>query len=177
MSANRPTSRKQRIALTGFMGVGKTSVARHLANRLGFRRLDLDSYIERLQGRQIAEIIDCDGIDEYRRIETESLRSALNEEDFRILSLGGGTWTTPLNRELIVSNGIITVWLNASFEHCWKNIRGSRKERPLARNKTAARQLFEDRQAIYCLADWHFVVRPDLTTVDVSKQIADEIFS
>ena len=87
------------------------------------------------------------------------------------------TWTIPLNRELIVRNGLVTVWLESSFEHCWANISKSRKERPLAKNKIAARRLFDERQSIYCLADWHFVIRPEFNSYEIARQIADQVFS
>jgi shikimate kinase len=166
-----------RIALTGFMGVGKSSVARHLANRLYCKRVDLDLFIEDNERRKIAEIIDTDGIGYYRTIETRNLERLLSESDARILSLGGGTWTTPANRTLLKAHGFTSVWLESTFEHCWLNITFSRKDRPLARNKQNALKLFEERQKVYCLADWHFIVRPDLTSFDVAKQIANEIFS
>ncbi|MGD9562991.1 MAG: shikimate kinase [Pyrinomonadaceae bacterium] len=167
----------RRIALTGFMGVGKTSVSRHLARMLGCERLDLDALIEVNEQRRVAEIIDAEGIDGYRSIETENLKKALARTAARILSLGGGAWTVEENRRLIHEAEVMSVWLDASFNHCWNNIRLSRKERPLARDKTAAERLFDERQAIYCLADWHFVVRPDQTSFDVASQIAEEVFS
>ncbi len=166
-----------RIALTGFMGVGKTSVARHLANLLRCARLDLDVLIETNEGRKIADIIDSGGIDAYREIETDNLKIALDKADVRILSLGGGTWTLAENRDLIRGRGLTCIWLDASFDHCWNNIRRSRKERPLARNKTQTRALFDQRQEVYCLAEWHFVVKPDLSSMDVARQIMDEVFS
>lgn len=159
------------------MGVGKTSVARHLAHLLRCERLDLDSLIETNEHRRIADIIDTDGIEAYRTIETANLGVALARSSVRILSLGGGTWTIAENRDLIRGGGVTSVWLDASFNHCWNNIRLSRKERPLARDKAATRKLFEDRQEVYCLADWHFVVKPDLTSFEVARQIVDEVFS
>lgn len=166
-----------RIALTGFMGVGKSSVSRHLANRLKIKRVDLDTFIESNEKRKIAEIIDSDGVDHYREIETDNLKKLLASNNAHILSLGGGTWTIAANRELIRSHDFTTVWLEATFEHCWLNITFSRKDRPLARNKKRARELFEERRTLYCLADWHFVIRPGNTSYDVAREIADEIFS
>jgi len=169
--------RTKRIALTGFMGVGKTSVARHLASMLRCERLDLDHLIEISERRKIVEIIDADGEDAYRGIETRNLRVALDNANARILSLGGGAWTVAENRDLIRGYGLTSVWLDSSFNHCWNNIRLSRKVRPLARNKASARQLFDKRVEIYCLADWHFVVKPDLTSFDVARRIYEEVFS
>ena len=101
----------------------------------------------------------------------------LEESDARILSLGGGTWTTAANRDLLRSHDFTTVWLESSFEHCWLNISFSRKDRPLARDKKSAFKLFEERQRDYSLADWHFIVQPGLTSFDVAARIADEVFS
>jgi len=168
---------QRRVALTGFMGVGKSSVARHLASILRCDRVDLDSYIEKNEGRSIADIINNDGEPAYRIIETANLGRVLNETDARILSLGGGTWTIPGNRDLIIGRGLVTVWLESSFEHCWANISKSRKERPLAKNKDAARRLFDERQGIYCLADWHFIIRPEFNSYEIARQIADQVFS
>ncbi len=159
------------------MGVGKSSVARHLAALLGCEKLDLDSVIEASEKRKIVEIIDNDSIEVYRRIESRLLKEALKDETARILSLGGGTWTIAENRELIRSSGLTTVWLETTFDHCWFNIRKSRKERPLARNKRFARKLFNERQEVYCLADWHFIVRPDATSYDVARDIREQVFS
>ena len=159
------------------MGVGKSSVARHLAHMIKSRRMDLDLFIEDNENRKVVEIIDQDGVEHYRTLETKYLERVLNESNARILSLGGGTWTMPVNRELLKSHGYTSVWLESTFEHCWLNINFSRKDRPLARNKKSARELFEERQKVYCLADWHFIVRSDYTSFDVARNIADEIFS
>lgn len=157
------------------MGVGKSSVARHLAHALRCTRVDLDVVIEESEARSIPEIIRTEGIDGYRIAETRSLRTLLSSMPPHILSLGGGTWTIPENRELIKSKGFIAIWLESSFEHCWRNIKKSRKERPLAADKTVAKALFEARQKDYCLADWHLVVRPSDTSYDVACQIVDEL--
>lgn len=172
-----PANNGTKIALTGFMGVGKSSVARHLAHLLRTKRIDLDHVIEDRSGSKIAELIDANGVDNYRDLETENLRHVVENDELRILSLGGGTWTMERNREILRDSGFTSVWLEATFEHCWLNIAFSRKDRPLARNKQNAFQLFEERQKIYCLADWHFVVRADQTSLDVAKQIREEIFS
>ncbi len=166
-----------KIAVTGFMGVGKSSVSRHLAHMLRCKRVDLDHVIEEAEGRTIAAIIDEVGEAAYRDIETHNLEQVCNRPDVRILSLGGGTWTMERNRELLKEYGFTSVWLEATFEHCWLNIAFSRKDRPLARNKQNAIRLFEERQKVYCLADWHFIVRSDYTSYDVARNIKEEIFS
>ncbi len=163
--------------LTGFMGVGKSSVARHVAHMAGTRRVDLDHVLEESEKRTISQIIDADGEEEFRKIETANLERVIADPTVRVLSLGGGAWTTPVNREMLKQAEYTSVWLESSFEHCWLNITFSRKDRPLARNKEGAMRLFEERQKTYCLADWHFIIRPDHSSYDVASQIIEEIFS
>ena len=165
-----------RLALTGFMGVGKSSVARHLAHVLKVHRLDLDAMIEESEHRTVTSIIESDGLDRYREIETDNLKHALLAGDVGILSLGGGAWTIDANRKLLKKHGYTTIWLESTFEHCWLNISFSHKDRPLARDKPSAEKLFNERQKLYCLADWHFIVRPGYTSYDVARSIADELF-
>ena len=64
---------KQRVVLTGFMGVGKSTVARFLASLLECKRIDLDSIIELSEQKTIAEIIKSVGEKRFREIETENL--------------------------------------------------------------------------------------------------------
>lgn len=166
---------QKRIVLTGFMGVGKTTVAKHLASMLECERIDLDAVITESERRSIAEIIEQVGIEKFREIETANLRRIL-EENARIIALGGGAWTVEENRRLIKARNFTTVWLESTFEHCWLNISASKRVRPLARNKSDARRLFEERQKVYCLADWHFIIKPEFNSFEVAKRIAEEIF-
>ncbi len=166
----------KRIVLTGFMGVGKTTVARHLSSLVREKRLDLDDFIEKEEARKIPEIVETDGLEVFRQVETNNLCKILNKDNIKIISLGGGAWTTEKNREMIKDCGCVTVWLESTFEHCWRNIRFSRRTRPLVKNKSQARKLFEEREKLYCLADWHFVINPGHNSFEVAKQIAIEIF-
>jgi shikimate kinase len=174
--AEFPMSNEKRIVLTGFMGVGKSTVAKCLAYILQCEKLDLDRFIEEKERRSVVEIIETDGETRFREIETEGLRKILSETGARVISLGGGSWIAPRNRELIKQYNCTSVWLESTFEHCWRNISCSKHARPLAKNKKLAEKLFNERQKIYCLADWHFIVEPQLTSFDIAKRIAEEIF-
>ena len=165
----------KRVILTGFMGVGKSSVARHLSFMLGCERIDLDYYIEEKENRTVAEIFEAHGEAYFRRMETENLKEIL-DAGARIISLGGGTWTLEENRSIIKNYNCTSVWLESNFEHCWRNIRMSKRERPLVNDKRRARKLFEERQKAYCLADWHFIIKPEFTSFEVARRIAEEVF-
>ena len=173
--AKKIMNNEKRIILTGFMGVGKSTVARHLSYLLRCEKLDLDAFIEANEKRAIAKIINEDGEARFREIETENLRKIL-QSDARIIALGGGAWTLEENRKIISETGCTVVWLESDFNHCWQNIRLSKRERPIAKNKRHAQKLFEERRKYYCLADWHYIVRPELNSFELAKKIIEEVF-
>ena len=166
---------KSRIVLTGFMGVGKSTVAKCLSYILQTERVDLDRFIEDSEGRTVPEILIQDGLETFREMETKYLQIILAETDSQIIALGGGAWTNEKNRVLIKNHQCMTIWLESTFEHCWRNISISKQERPLVKDRNSVQKLFEERQKLYCLADWHFVVKPELTSFEIAKFIAEEI--
>lgn len=149
-------ARPRRVVLTGFMGVGKTTVARALAARLDCAMLDLDAAIVERAGRSIEAIIDDEGETRFRQIETNVLRDVLENNDARIIALGGGTWTLDANRTLIAAHDCLSVWLDAPFAVCWERIANSPDgdARPLARQRDRAHALYKARRAAYELAAW-----------------------
>lgn len=157
------------------MGVGKTTVSKHLAYILGTDRIDLDRFIEATHKRTVPEIIETDGEAQFREIESEALRRIYAETDYRVISLGGGTWMLERNRNLIRSYNSTTVWLESTFEHCWRNLSVSKIPRPLAVNREAALNLFQERAKIYCLADLHIVIKPHFTLFEIADRILEEI--
>jgi shikimate kinase len=167
---------KQRVILTGFMGVGKSTVARHLSYILRTERIDLDAVIEDSEQKSVINIIEEKGVEYFRRIETQNLKKILENDCAIIIALGGGAWMTEENRELIKAYKCTTIWLESTFEHCWRNISMSKKVRPMVKNKVQVKTLFDDREKFYCLADWHFLMKPELTSLEVAKQIAEEVF-
>ena len=164
-----------RIVLTGFMGVGKTTVARHLSYMVRGETIDLDAVIAEKEEALIPEIFKAKGEALFRALETKYLGVVLDSEA-DIISLGGGAWTTERNREIVKEKGLTSIWLESTFDHCWRNIKFSRLERPLVEDKENVRKLFDERQKYYCLADWHFVIKPGNNSFDVAKQIASEVF-
>ena len=143
---------KRRIVIVGFMGCGKTSVAKALACRLGCEMRDLDSFIAAREGRSPAEIIEQDGESAFREIETRALQDVLEKNDARIVALGGGAWTIETNRALVAHHDCLSVWLDVPFELCWERIKSSNRKRPLAPDRESAQKLYESRRASYELA-------------------------
>lgn len=143
---------KRRIVIVGFMGCGKTSVAKALAVRFGCEMSDLDSFITAREGRSPAEIIEQDGESAFREIETRALQDVLEQNEARIVALGGGAWTIESNRALLARHNCLSIWLDVPFEVCWERIKSSDRNRPLAPDRESAQKLYESRRAIYELA-------------------------
>src|SRR5205085_4667210 len=127
-------------------------VAASVAERLGYGLIDLDQFIEQREGRSIRAIIDEEGEKAFREIESEALGEALKTSSPCIIALGGGAWTIERNRSLIHQHTLRTVWLDAPFELCWERIEDGINVRPLARERAKARQLYDERRAIYSQA-------------------------
>lgn len=153
----------RRIVLTGFMGAGKSTVGRLLANRLGWEFVDLDEGIERRAGKSVAAIFADEGEPCFRRLESLALASALGRSNL-VLALGGGTPEVLTNRLLLEQTpGTSTVFLEAPFsalyDRCMLQALGSadpgplgngaQPVRPLLSDPAAAEARFAARQPIY----------------------------
>ena len=150
----------RRIVILGFMGCGKTTVAKELARQLDCNFVDLDSFVTESQGRSPAEIIAQDGEPAFRQIESLALTEVLKDRHTRVIALGGGTWTIPTNRTLIALHDCLTVWLDVPFEICWQRITYSSKTiRPLAPDRETAKRKYEARRSDYSLAEQHVSVQ------------------
>ena len=146
------------IVITGFMGCGKSKVARELAVRLHVTMVDLDERITARTGRTPAQLIDEDSERVFRTIETETLRDVLQSREAGVIALGGGAWIEQGNRELIEEYGCASVWLDVPFEVCWTRIEYAGEDRPLGRTKNQAAALYERRRPVYQLATTHIQV-------------------
>jgi shikimate kinase len=102
-----------KAVLIGLPGSGKSTIGRRLAKALDLSLLDTDAAIEETTGRTIADIFATDGEREFRRIEEEVIRSALQSHD-GVLSLGGGAVTTPGVREALAGHTVIYLEISAA---------------------------------------------------------------
>ena len=149
---------KQTIVITGFMGCGKSQVARELARRLNVPMIDLDDRITAREGRTPAQLITEDGESVFRAIETNALLQVLQTSAAGVIALGGGAWIEDANRDLIDWYACLSVWLDTPFEVCWQRISASAEERPLGKTMEEAEARYNLRRPVYALARIHIPV-------------------
>jgi shikimate kinase len=159
------------IIITGFMGCGKTEVARRLALRLNIEMADLDEAITKRERRSPARLIAEDGEKTFRAIETSALSDLLDRGAAGVIALGGGAWIENANRHLINQVEGKSVWLDTPFEVCWARIEASGEDRPLGRTRQQAQELYERRRPIYQLA----MIRLTATADDGLDDLASRI--
>ena len=164
----------RRVVIIGFMGCGKTTVAKALAQQLGCSMIDLDSFITDREGHTPAEIIVQDSERSFREIETRALKVVLEKNVGRVIALGGGAWMIEANRALAQEHDCLSVWLDAPFELCWQRITASGTNRPLAPDRLTAENLYNDRRVSYQISELRVEVRsdraPELLTIEILRR-------
>ncbi len=134
------------VFFVGFMGAGKTSVSRKLARKFGLAAVDMDTYIERREGRKVKEIFAQDGEEAFRDIE-QAVLVELASKDPLLVSCGGGVIKRPENREALKSGGFV-IHLRISADEARGRI-GDLSTRPLFNDIDDARTLAESRMPLY----------------------------
>src|SRR5690606_27445043 len=148
-----PLSSVRTIALVGLMGVGKSTVGRRLAQRLGLPFADGDQVIEEAAGMTVSEIFASRGEAEFRAGEARVMRRLLEGPPI-VLATGGGAMINPDTRALMKQHAV-SVWMRADLKVIAERV-GRRDTRPLLRGRDALqalRELAEARYPIYGEAD------------------------
>jgi shikimate kinase len=136
------------------MGVGKSSIGRRLATRLGIAFVDADSEIEKAAGMSISDIFDRHGEAAFRNGEARVIARLL-ETGQQVLATGGGAFMNERTRATIKAKGV-SVFLAAEFEVLMRRIAKRKNERPMLQTDNPAqtlRQLLAQREPVYALAD------------------------
>ena len=138
-----------KIYLVGFMAAGKTTVARALGARLGWRAEDVDELIEARERMTVASIFAKHGEPYFRAAEREILRLLLPLRH-AVVATGGGTFMEPENRQAIQLDGL-SVWLDVPLETLLERLPADGR-RPLAADRLQMERLYAVRQAGYAHA-------------------------
>jgi shikimate kinase len=142
------------IVLIGMMGVGKSSIGRRLASRLGIPFVDADAEIEKAAGMSVADIFAHRGEADFRSGEARVIARLL-ESGPQVLAAGGGAFMNVGTREAIRAKGV-SVWLKADLDVLLRRISKRRNERPLLQTSDPGetlRALLIEREPIYAQAD------------------------
>ncbi len=164
------TERRTRVYLVGFMGSGKSTVGRRLADRLGVPFVDLDEAFEAMAGETIRATFETRGEAWFRAREAELLRGTADLPG-AVVALGGGTFIFPENAAFVRRHGV-SVFLDVPFEMLLLRLEGKAADRPLFRSGDEARQLYEARRPFYRMADWTVLVGGETTVDELVEQIA-----
>jgi shikimate kinase len=160
------------VALTGFMGAGKTTVGRSLANLLRWSFFDLDYEIELRQKLLVRKIFQRRGESGFREIETDTLRSVLQQASGpAVIALGGGTFVQSANVALLRSRGARVVFLETEIEELFQRCQAANQHlppnpRPLTTTHEAFHLLYAQRLPFYRSAD---------LTVDATGKTVEEL--
>ncbi|MFZ3132166.1 MAG: shikimate kinase [Desulfosporosinus sp.] len=154
----------QKIVLIGFMGTGKSSVGKRLAQSLAWDFVDTDWVIEEVTNLNVPEIFRRHGETRFRS-EERIVVARLSRQERIVIATGGGTVLNPLNWKVLARNGIV-IGLYASMEAILSRI-GHKNDRPLLKgSREAIEKLWSERQECYAQADF---------TVDTSQKNIDEV--
>ena len=174
MTAGSPSPPKN-IVLIGFMGSGKSSIARELSGALGYPMIDTDALIVERAGKPIRDIFAQEGEDAFREMESTVLREL--EESLpphHIIATGGGTIGRAANREILRRMGFV-VWLVVSAEEIIKRTENSR-ERPLLNNDNqmeTINRLLDERRELYRATAHQEIETDELTFPEITTGILE----
>jgi XRE family aerobic/anaerobic benzoate catabolism transcriptional regulator len=163
-------SRRQRIALIGLRGAGKSSLGRLLAAQLHTPFIELSTQIEQLAGCGIAEIHALYGQNAYRRYEQRAIEDVVRHYPQAVIATPGGIVSEPATYKLLLSH-CYTVWLKAEPEEHMDRVLAQGDKRPMSGNREAMedlKRILESRTQFYSKAD---------KTVDTSGLTSEQAYS
>ena len=167
--------RKNHIFLIGFMGSGKSTVAKYLSSAYQMKQIEMDEQIEKNEGRSISSIFEKEGEEYFRTLETELLKSLDPRETF-VVSCGGGAAVKEENVREMKEKGRI-ILLSAQPETVYVRVKNSHN-RPLLEgnmNVSYIKNLMDKRQKLYERAADFQVKTDGRTAEDIGEEIIKQI--
>lgn len=174
-SKNLDASKKDHYELTrpvffiGFMGAGKSSVARKLARKCGIASVDMDKYIERKARKTIPEIFAESGENGFRELETDVLRELSEDVYPMLISCGGGIVVKSENIEILKQRGFV-VHLVVDVDEASRRI-SDKSSRPLFSDLESARSRLEERRPMYESAADVSVITDGKSVYEIASEI------
>jgi shikimate kinase len=160
----------RKIYLVGFMGCGKSTVGRILADRIDYPFVDIDEIVEAAAGCSVRQIFEQSGETEFRRREASVLATAVSGLERAVVATGGGTFAPDANRALIQGSGV-SVFLEVPFDLLLSRLEEKGASRPLFRDPEQAFRLYSDRLGTYRMADVVLDIRSGQTPEETAERI------
>ena len=162
---------KKNLVLLGMMGSGKSTIGYLLSKNLNLEFYDIDSIIEKQDGRKIAEIFNTEGEDFFRKLEEKVSIKILKLKN-KVVSLGGGAFLNENIRKEVLSNNV-SFWLNWKSNTLINRIKRNNK-RPIINNsnENEIKKLISKRLKIYSMADFKIDCEK-LSKNDITRKILD----
>ncbi len=165
-----------KIVLVGYMGSGKSTIGKILANKLGLDFWDLDEYIETSEGSAISKLFKEKGEIYFRKKENEYLERLLKDEHNFVLSTGGGAPCYGNNMEVIQKGTKNVFYLKVSIGELVKRLSTQKSERPLIKNipdsdlpEFIGKHLFE--RGFFYEKAWHSILCDGKEAEEIAKEI------
>lgn len=153
---------KTNIALIGFMGVGKSTLAQSLAIRMGKRLVGVDSLISQKAGKSIQNIFSDEGEIAFRELEISVIKEIAGGKDL-VIDCGGGVALNKINIDRLKQNAII-VWLTAAPDVILHRTISKENERPLLQGKNVVSEI----QQLMCSREPYYQLAADIK-IDTSE--------
>lgn len=176
------SGRRQRIALVGLRGAGKSTLGFSLARALDMPFVELNDEIERQSGLPVAEIFNLYGQNGYRRLEADALETIASRHQSVVLAVAGG-----IVADVDAYNSLLrdfhTIWLKASAEEHMNRVRAQGDLRPMAGNPAAMQQLrklLDERNADYARSHYSLNtsgLAPDVTHDSLVSMVRQQILA
>lgn len=148
-------SRRERVALVGLRGAGKSTLGEHYARERGMPFIELDREVEREAGLPLTDLFSLYGQAAFRRFERRCLERLLEQTTRAVIAVGGGIVNDPETYELLLRS-CYTVWLRADPEEHMSRVVAQGDLRPMAESREAMgelRELLRSRESLYRKAD------------------------
>lgn len=158
-----------KIILLGYMGSGKSTIAKLLSKSLSFDCVDLDEIIEKEQHLTVKEIFQQKGEIYFRKMEHDVLKRLLHASGNTIISLGGGTPCYANNMELLHAKNTTSVYLKTSIDSLYQRLHRQSDSRPLIADKNEAE--LKEFIAIHLFERSYYYNQASLTVVTDDKKI------
>lgn len=166
---------KNNIYFIGFMGTGKSTISKHMAEITGYEEIDTDYEIVKKENMRIPEIFETYGEEYFRKKETEFLKG-MREREHCIVSCGGGMALREENVKLMRETGVI-VLLTATPETIFERVKNG-KDRPILNghmNVSYIKGLMEKREPYYKQAGEIVIPTDGRNSMDMAKELKENL--